>query len=237
MRSLFAITVLFVLLAPREAPAADKTPQPAWEKIIEEEGVTVWKRAIPGSSLVEFRARGILPTPMIRAAAVLRNSGREREWMESCIEARVLEWHSPIDATIYNRTESPVFFVDDRDLVAQARTTVDYDAKTIAIAFRSVEHARAPRHADVVRMRDVQGVWRLRRLDAVRTEIEYQLRADPGGSLPAWLVNWASERIPFNTIVKLREQVKKSGYEKDEQILDAVIDFSRFGDERAALAH
>src|SRR5262245_32233282 len=111
---------------------------PAWEKIIEEEGIIVWKREVPGSSFVEFRARGSVDAPLVRAAAVLRNSGREREWMESCIESRVLEWTSPIDATIYNRTESPVFFISDRDLVARARTTVDYGARSILIEFMSV---------------------------------------------------------------------------------------------------
>lgn len=218
--------LLILALSSSAASAADKVP--AWEKIIDEDGIVVHKRAIAGTSLVEFRAVGVIKAPMIRAAAVLRNSGREREWMESCVEARVLEWLSPLDATIYNRTESPFFLISDRDLVAQARTTVDYEAKTIAIRFKSVEHRRAPKIDGVVRMPDVRGMWKFRRIDANRTELEYQLRADPGGALPIWLVNWASERIPFKTIVKLREQVKKSGYDTDEQILDAVIDFSKF---------
>src|SRR5262245_10774003 len=224
MPPLFAITLLLCAAEPQTAPA--------WEKIIEEEGITVWKRDVPGSSLVEFMARGAIETPMIRAAAVLRNSGREREWMESCIESRVLEWTSPIDATIYNRTESPVFFVSDRDLVAQARTTIDYEKKSINIEFKSVEHPRAPLSDSAVRM-EARGHWKLRRIDARHTEVEYQSRADPGGAIPNWLVNWASERIPFNTIVKMREQVKKQGYDKDEEILEVVIDFGRFGDERA----
>lgn len=226
VRSFFVFSLAVAASSAGVAHAAD--PAPAWEKIIDERGIVVYKRAIPGSSLVEFRAVGSIRAPMIRAAAVLRNSGREREWMESCVEARVLEWTSPLDATIYNRTESPFFLISDRDLVAQARTTVDYEAKTIAIHFRSVEHRRAPRIDGVVRMPDVRGMWKFRRLDANLTELEYVLRADPGGAIPSWLVNWASERIPFNTILKLREQVKKPGYDQDEQILDAVIDFSKF---------
>jgi hypothetical protein len=216
--------VLATTLLAADAFAAE----PSWEEIIDEQGIVVEKRAIPGSSLVEFRGRGAISAPLIRVAAVLRNSGREQEWMESCIEARVLEWRSPTDATIYNRTQSPAFFISDRDLVAEARTTILYEEQTLLIEFRSVEHKNAPALNGVVRMPDVRGHWKLRRIDANTTELEYRLGADPGGALPKWLVNWATERIPFNTIANLRVQAKKSGYEHDERILALAIDFSRF---------
>lgn len=62
---------------------------------------------------------------------------------------------------------------------------------------------------------------------ALRTE----LRADPGGSLPSWIVNWASERMPFDTIAGLRTQVTKPGYESDLHALRAALDWTPYEEE------
>jgi START domain-containing protein len=197
-----------------------------WEKIIDEDGIVVWQRDVAGTSIVEFKARARVNAPIIQVAAVLRNSGREQEWMESCVESRVLEWRSAIDATIYNRTASPVFFVSDRDLVAEAKTTIIPERRAVHVAFKSTSHKAAPKVDGVVRMPNVKGHWDLLRIDANATEVEYQIQADPGGDLPAWLVNWASQRIPFNTITAMRAQVKKPGYDNDVLILERAIDWS-----------
>lgn len=199
-----------------------------WEPILDEQGIRVWQRELPDSSFVEFRARGEIASAIIHVAAVLRNSGRGQEWMENCVDSHVVEWKSAIDAVIYNRTQSPTFIFSDRDLVADARTTVIPETKTIIINFKSTSHPRAPEVSGVVRYPNVRGHWSLTRTGLDKTEVEYQLVADPGGAIPAWIVNWAVKSIPFSTIVKLREQVKKDGYDIDEQILEAAIDFSAF---------
>ena len=41
-------------------------------------------------------------------------------------------------------------------------------------------------------------------------EIEYQIDADPGGLIPAWLAKMASRDIPLKTLVNLRNRVKKT---------------------------
>ena len=43
-----------------------------------------------------------------------------------------------------------------------------------------------------------------------KTKIEYQIDADPGGLLPAWLAKMASRDIPLKTLVNLRNRVKKT---------------------------
>src|SRR5262249_53523791 len=145
-----------------------------------------------------------------------------------CIDSHIVQWLSPIDAVIYNRTASPAFFISDRDLVAEAHTTVVPEKRTLRIEFHNVAHARAPEVSGVVRFPYVRGHWELVQIQGDLTQVEYQIEADPGGALPQWIVNWATERIPFNTIDKLRDEVLKPGYEKDVMILEAAIDWSAF---------
>jgi hypothetical protein len=222
-----AITITLVLAAQLGSFAAyAEEAQGEWEQIIDEDGVRVWKREVPGSAIVEFKSRARIEAPIIQLAAVLRNTGREKEWMESCVDSRVVQWLSSVDAIIYNRTASPVFFVSDRDLVVRAKTSINAEKRSVRIDFVNATNDKAPAVDGVVRMPKVVGHWELFRIDERTSEVEYQIQADPGGELPAWLVNWASERIPFNTLVKMRAQAKKDGYDHDIMILERAIDWS-----------
>jgi hypothetical protein len=213
--------------------AADRAWAGDWEEIVYEKGIRVFKREIAGSSLVEFRGTGRVAAPMIKIAAVLRNSGREKEWMENCADSHVVRWRSPTHAVVYHRTASPAFFISDRDMVVEATTTVVPRQHKIRIDFHDVQDRGTPPIDDAVRVPRIVGHWDLVRVDENTTEIEYQVHADPGGSIPHWIVNWAAERLPFHTIDRLREQVKKDGYDLDISILEQAIDWDAIASGRS----
>lgn len=235
-RGLSTMRVACMLIAAaiwaRPAAAAEAE----WEEIIHQDGIKVWERPIAGSGLVEFRGRGVIEAPMVRVAAVLRSSGKEKEWMEGCVDSRPLTWRSPIHAVVYHRLASPAFFVSDRDMVVEARTTLLPEQASVRIDFESVKHERAPELDGVVRVRQIAGHWVLTRLEAGRTEVEYQVRADPSGDLPHFLVNWVTQKVPLETIRGLRSQANAPGYELDVAILEQAIDFDALGTRAAAPA-
>ena len=55
----------------------------------------------------------------------------------------------------------------------------------------------------------MKGHYRLRVVSESRTEVQYMIDADPGGSLPKWIVKLASESLPLETVKGLRKQVRK----------------------------
>jgi hypothetical protein len=218
--SLLVTTALFL-----HASAAFATD---WQEIKDESGIKAWKREVEGSSLVEFRGKGKVAAPLLLVAAVIRNSDREIEWMEDCNGSFAIQWLSPTHAFSYNRTKSPVFFISDRDTVVEVAMNVHKDKREVEVTFKNAEHKRVPPIEHIVRMPDLNGHWMLTQVDANTTEVEYQVHADPGGSLPHWIVNWVSEELPWGTIARLREQVKKPGYEKDITVLTNAIDWTGF---------
>jgi hypothetical protein len=189
--------------------AAGPTWAGDWEEITSEDGVVTWQRSVAGTSLVEFRGHGVVNAPIVKVAAVIRLNAREVEWMEDC-------------------TGSPFFFISDRDTVVRARGSVDQKKREIRVDFRSTEDKRVPPRPDAVRMPSVVGSWVMTELDPHTTDVVYQIHADPGGSLPKWVVNFASKELPLSTIKNLRRQVLKAGYENDEMILERAIDWTGF---------
>jgi hypothetical protein len=215
-------TLAAVLLFAGSAAAAE------WEKIGDEDGIQAWQREVAGTSLVEFRGQGVVHAPMIQVAAVVRDDDRDTEWMDSCSQSYTVRWASALRAISYNRTESPVFLISDRDCVLDVVGSAIPEKKQVRVDFHTVVDKSTPPVDGVVRMPKVDGAWILTEVDAHSTMVVYEINADPGGSLPHWLVNWANKELPINTIKALREQVKKPGYEKHRQVLETAIDWSSF---------
>jgi len=199
-----------------------------WEQIDDDEGIKVWKREVEGSDFVAFRGRGNVRAPIQLVAAVIRDANRETEWMQDCADAKVIRFLSATDAIVYNRTGSPVPFIADRDTVLKSTVAVFPDARTVLVEFSNTTDPDMPVKDGVVRMPTLKGHWRLIQVDHSTTDVEYQVQADPGGALPAWLVNMVSNKLPFHTVRRLRDQVKKGGYEQHRLILEAAIDWTAF---------
>jgi hypothetical protein len=232
MQRALTIAVLGFLVAPtRPAVAAD------WEEINHEEGITVWSRDVANSSIVEFRGRGVVEAPLIRIAAVIRNSARKPEWIAHCAEERALHMFNPGHAIVYNRTKSPNFLVSDRDVVIDASATVMPERQMVRIDFHSVTDPKMPPVDGAVRIPRVNGFWLLHKLDDRNTEVTYQVQADPGGAIPTWLVNYVQRKLPLNTLLGLRKQSNKPGYEQDVALLEAAYDWSRFDGTQASAGH
>jgi len=217
-----AALLLLAVAVPHVAWAGD------WEEIFEDEGIKVWKKEIEGSDFVAFRGRGIVKAPIQNVAAVIRDADRETEWMENCVDAKTVRFLSATDAIVYHRTGSPVPFISDRDTVLKTVTRVLPEQRTIFVDFDHIVDPTVPPKDGVVRMPVLKGHWRMRQVNAYATELEYQVLADPGGSLPAWLVNLVSRKLPFHTVQRMRTQVTKGGYDKHRQILALSIDWSAF---------
>lgn len=200
----------------------------SWEEISSEEGITVWQREVAGTSLVEFRGRGLVKASIQRIAAVLRDQEKKTEWMANCVGNGAIQYHSTNRIIVYNRTGSPAFFISDRDVVLDTNVEFLPEEKTLHISFKNTQHPKKPPVDGVVRMPKLKGFWRLVYKGPDSTEVTYQVQADPGGALPKWLVNWASKGLPFNTLKNLRTQVTKPGYDKELMIVEASFDWERF---------
>lgn len=199
-----------------------------WEEIFEEDGITVWQRKIEGQSLVEFRGRGVIPSSYKQILAVLADHKRKLEWMESCVGNRKVRDYGPGRVVMYNRTGSTVPLVSDRDVVMESNVDIWADRRQITIDIWNVDDPSAPEVDGVVRMPEIKASWVLRALGPDRTEVTYNVRADPGGAIPHWVVNMVAKKIPFKTLRNLRNQAKKPGYDEQLAFVEASFDWSGF---------
>jgi hypothetical protein len=197
-----AALVAFCLALPAAALAGD------WEVITKEEGITVSKKEVAGKDLATFRGTGVVHASLYEILAVLNDTDRNADWMHNCHSAELLKQVDEVSRVIYNRTKAP-WPVSDRDVVLRSTATWNVEKRTVMVRFKSIQSPLKGEVDDVVRMPKLQGYYKLVALDWDKTRVTYQVDADPGGSLPDWVVNAVQTDIPLHTLLKLRAQVKK----------------------------
>jgi hypothetical protein len=192
-------------------------PSPAlgdWEHLTTEDGIEVSQREIPDRALPVFRAEGVIDAGVYEVLAVIADTENHTRWMHNCVESRQLERESETVSYGYNRTGAP-WPVSDRDVVVRAEMVILEPGKEVHQRFKSVTSDLMGPVRGVVRMPHLQGHYKLRVLGPDRTRVEYQVDADPGGSLPKWLVKRTSRDLPLHTLLNLRRRVAetKGSYE------------------------
>jgi hypothetical protein len=224
-RVLLLLTVLSTLGATEVL--AQGAPSP-WERVRDDQGIAVHRRKIPGASIHEFRGRGIVDAPMAKVIAVAQDSDRRTEWMDRCVEARTLEKPTQKSQIAYNRTKGSGL-VSDRDAVIYGKAIFDIQRKEVRFEFHAVTYPKVPPRSGIVRMPALKGHWIFQPVpgDPGKTQVEYQVHADPGGYIPTFLVNLVSREIPHKTIVQLRRQVHRASYAELEKAIAGLPEFQQ----------
>ena len=184
--------------------------QGAWKLEKEREGIQVYTRSVPGSTFREFKVTATVEVSANNLVAVLKDVGSFQELFDRTTDARLLKTSGETRHIHYAYTDGP-WPVADRDGIYEYRYRYEAADRSVVVDIQCLPEF-LPAEPGVVRIEHCRGEWRFRSLAAERTEITYQFFADPGGNLPAWIVNWSTVDIPFQAIVKLREMAVRPAY-------------------------
>ena len=201
------LTVLALVMALPGSIHAGEAPK--WKVITDSEGVLVSQKEVPGRSLPIFKGVTVIEADIFEILGVLQDVEKNPEWMHACVDAKRLKKFSDTEFLVYNRSGAP-WPISDRDVVVRSKAKIDRENQVLTITMRSTESKLMPPNEDVVRMPRLNGHYIFSEASEGKTQIEYQIDADPGGLIPAWLAKMASRDIPLKTLVNLRNRVKKT---------------------------
>ncbi len=181
---------LAVLLCPLIGAAAD------WESVSRDEALEVEAQSRPDSAIRQLRARGVIPATPATVRAVVAAVDRYPEFMPYVKESRILGVDGAV-TTVYQRLAFGLIGLSDRDYVIDITESADTDRQGRAIygrRWRLGDSSRIPERSSTVRLAVNRGYWRLApdETSAASTRATYCLFTDPGGALPAWIVNQAN---------------------------------------------
>ena len=217
---------MLVCLAGPAWAAPDLTE--GWRSIKKSDGIEVWQRAISNNGGFSFRGEGLMTGSVLRVAAIITDGSRYTEWSKNCVGSFDIERLAPDHVISYRRFTSGAPLVSDRDMVLDAKMSLDANSKSFMLAFHKDHDNRKAPPSGVVRVSGIEGFYQLKQVDAEHTYVTYEVKMDPGGSIPGWVANQVSRDLPFATLIGLRLQAEKTGYEASERRLRAAFRWDGF---------
>lgn len=216
---LFFTTLMIVLLSIPSAWGEDLNGE--WKKVNESDGIIGYTRPTSKTSVDEVKAIGTVDASVAVIEALLRDVPAQTEYMFMCIDALKVDipgLESTRDSFyVYNKTGMP-WPVSDRDVVGKVNFMVDKATGTLHVQSHKISTDFRTQDKKVVRMPIGEVEYILTPIGEGKTEVIYQILADPGGKLPSSLVNMLSKNLGVKTIAGIREMVKKDKYKNVKSI-------------------
>ncbi|HKI74353.1 MAG TPA: START domain-containing protein [Pseudomonadales bacterium] len=207
-----ALAAILLLCAGTCAAAED-----AWQLRHDDHGVKVYTRSVPGSRFEAVKATMVITARLAAAIALVRDTAACSEWESLCDHATGIKRVSTHEVYVYQVNNLP-WPVSDRDVVAHVLWARDTATGGVTMTATAVPGMVAPRPG-MVRVNDAVTRWLFQPLDHGRLRITTEAHIDPGGPMPAWIINMLLVKSPVTSMANLRRIVATGRYD------DANLDF------------
>jgi hypothetical protein len=184
--------------------------QDEWTLKSEKEGISVYTRTFPDSKFKAIKVELELEASLSRMVAVLLDVNAGADWIYATKSSVLLKQVSTTELYYYSEVSLPWPF-SNRDFIARLKVTQDSGTKVVTVDGPTVADY-LPAKEDIVRVVRSEGKWVITPMGGGRIRVEYTLRTDPGGDIPAWLFNLFVTKGPMESFANLKEQLKKPAY-------------------------
>lgn len=183
--------------------------QEDWKLKQSKEGIEIYTKPLENSHLKGIKVKCALPVTLSQLVTVIMDVNTAAEWVYSTKSSTLLKKINAGELYYYSEVNLP-WPISNRDFIAHLKVTQDPHTKVVTIDGPVVSNY-LPEKKDIVRVRSSYGKWVLTP-QKNNVKIEYTLETDPGGSLPAWLVNLFVAKGPHETFKNLKVQLSKAAY-------------------------
>ncbi len=177
------------------------TAQVQWKLSKDKNGIKVYLANVPASSLKAIKVECTLEGTIDKLIGVIQNVPLQKEWVYKNKTAYVVKKISTDDFYYYTEASMP-WPLTNRDAVVHLKIINDSLANLLTIAEISDPHY-IPEKKGIIRVPSSSVRWLVTSVGPRKISIVYTFEADPGGSLPAWLVNMFADEGPYQSFKKL----------------------------------
>ncbi len=188
-----------------------------WKKQKEKEGILVTTRKVEGSKFKMYKARSIINQPMEVLFEVLLDVPGYAGWMPDVQKAHIITMldQDRIKGNLVLRVEfDSIWPVKNRDVVIKVLSAIDWDKGHVVITLTDTNDYNVPLKSGLKRVDDFYAVFDFQYIDREHTHVTFTTHADPGGAVPAGLVQIQTGGIPYKTLKQLAKVAENPEYYK-----------------------
>jgi len=196
----FFITALFIFCF-FWASVINAEPSP-WQLREKQDGIPVYTRKVDGSPILEYKANVTIDAPMPKVISLFEDEKQIRRWYYQCVLSKLIENDGPKQEIIYLILHLP-WPVAARDFVFRRTKTID-PGGSISYSLTALPE-RLPQVKGMIRVQSIKSIWTFKSLPQGQTEIFFQQHTDPGGSIPASIINQIAVDTPYYSLKNFRK--------------------------------
>lgn len=181
--------------------------QYTWKLSKEKDGIKVYQSPVQNSNYKSIKVDCVLEGTYDKLIKVLNDVSHFKDWVYNNKEGYVLKQIGPEDYYYYTETYLP-WPMANRDAIEHLKITRDSLDRFLKITAQS-ESDYVPEKNGKVRVPHSAINWYVTSTEKNKIRIEYIFQAEPGGNIPAWIVNMFADKGPIESFKKLADILKK----------------------------
>ncbi len=178
-----------------------------WKLSKDKDGIKVFLAENPRSKFKNIKVECTLQGTFDKLIAILTNVDHLKDWVYNTKTSYVIKRITPYDLYYYTETSIP-WPMSNRDAIVHLRIMKDSLQRFVKVSAVS-EPLYIPERDDKVRIPRSNVNWYVTMPARSTISIVYTFEADPGGNLPAWVVNSFADKGPYESFKKLSEILRK----------------------------
>ena|ERR1700677_4221700 len=192
-----------LLYLPSFLPASDKNE---WTLKREKDGIDIYSRTSDYSKFNDIRVDMDLTGTVEQLAAILRDVSNYTNWVYATRSSTMVRKVSENEVIYYAEVGTP-WPAANRDYYADMKITFNppnHSMNVLSVGMKDYQ----PEKKDLVRVPMSRGFWAVTTQSDRKIHLQYILEIDPGGSIPAWILNSFVTKAPIETFSRLKKKME-----------------------------
>lgn len=177
-----------------------------WTLKKQKDGINVYDRHSDLSKVNDTRVEMDLSGTIEQLAAILRDVNNYPDWVYAARNSRMIKKVNENEVIYYSEIGTP-WPATDRDYYADLKfsfNTANHSMNVLSVGMKDY----LPEKKDRVRVPMSRGIWTVTTQSEKKIHLQYILQIDPGGSVPAWIINSFSSKAPIETFANLKKKME-----------------------------
>ncbi|HJW16900.1 MAG TPA: START domain-containing protein [Flavisolibacter sp.] len=178
-----------------------------WHLVKQKNGIEVYTAPGGHDGLKLIKVSAEMTGSIERVKQIFSDIPSQQEWVYGTRKAYLVKKQDENTLLYYNETGLP-WPASNRDVVIQMVLETEPGLKSLVVR-QEAEPGSVPANKGLVRVQHLSGLWRFTETGNNKLKATYSLNIDPGGSLPAFVVNMFIAKGPYETFLRLQQLMRR----------------------------
>ena len=175
--------------------------QTEWNLKKDKDGIAVYTAKVEDSKFKSIRVVCELNANLSQLVSILMQPNLQPEWVIATKQANLVKQIT--SARIYYYAEATLPWpMNNRDMEIDLSMNQHPITKLLTIHANTIDHILSVKEGKQ-RVPMSQAIWLVQPLPDNKIRIDYQIKIDPGGGIPPWMVNLFIAKAPFESFKNL----------------------------------